>query len=549
MTENEPVSERDAILQLLRTLERRIARLELHLGISAAETEPKQSYNGPLPLGSAVHNEDTDLELSIGEFGLAWAGPIVFLLGIIFLMSYARNLGHSLLAVMIGYCAAVGLHFMVRVWQTDFPYLARIVKLASLLLAYYATLRLHYFTHAPLVPDEGIAQVLLFLVVALQLTLALVSQDQVLAGLAAVLCTATALLSGEEHISLTAVALLSALAVLLAARRGWWRLLNLTVILAYSAHLLWLLNDPAAGHPIRAVSPSQYNVAYLFISAVVFAWLPARYGYDAHTDSARVAAVILNCAGFSAVVALAALALYRTHFGPLFAAAFLLLLAGAVLQWLKTRLQFAPTTYACFSFLALSVAIYGYARVPEAFLWLALQSFLVVSVALWFRSRALVVANAAISLGILIAYWLTSPLSNVVNFAFALVALGSARVMNWQKERLTLHTDLMRNVYLGITFVMVLYSLYHAMPESYVALSWTATAVVYFLISVLLKNVKYRWMALFTLMATVLYLFVIDLARLDPRFRVVAFLFLGLMAAAISVFYTRLRRIINSGRN
>jgi uncharacterized membrane protein len=93
-----------------------------------------------------------------------------------------------------------------------------------------------------------------------------------------------------------------------------------------------------------------------------------------------------------------------------------------------------------------------------------------------------------------------------------------------------------------------LYSLYHAIPESFVALSWTVTAAGYFLISILLKNVKYRWMALFTMMATVLYLFVVDLARLDPRFRVAAFLFLGLMAVSISVFYTRFRRFIGGAK-
>lgn len=89
---------------------------------------------------------------------------------------------------------------------------------------------------------------------------------------------------------------------------------------------------------------------------------------------------------------------------------------------------------------------------------------------------------------------------------------------------------------------MVLFSLHAAVASSFVALAWTATAVVYFLLSLLLNNIKYRWMSLFTLLATVLYLFLVDMARLEPRFRVVAFLFLGLMAVAISLVYTRLRR-------
>ncbi len=545
MADNQSVPDRDAILRSLRVLEQRIARIEAHLEISGADPYPDDVSTS----SSAAADPDSDLELSIGEFGLAWAGAVVFFLGIIFLMIYALNQGHNLLALMIGYCAAAGFYVMARVWRADYPYLAHIVRGGSLLLAYYATLRLHYFTRTPLIDREWIALALLFAVVTLEMVMALVSRAQILAGLAVALLTASALLSGSMHLALAVLSFQSALAVILVLRHGWWRLLNLTIVLTYGAHLLWLLNDPVAGRPLEAVSHSQYSLAYLFFCAAAFAWLPAQFGREAQTDAAKVAVVLLNCVGFSAVVSLAAPAIYRTDFAPLFLEAFLVLIAGAIVQWLKTHQQFSPATYACFSFLALSGAIYGYAKLPEAFLWLALQSFLVVSVALWFRSRALVVVNAVIFLCILAAYWFSSPLSNVVNFTFALVALGSARVMNWQKERLTLRTDSLRIVYLGITFVMVLYSLYHAVPESYVSLSWTATAVGYFLLSLLLRNVKYRWMALFTLLATVLHLFTIDLAHLDPRFRVAAFLFLGLMAAALSVFYTRLRRLVGSSRN
>jgi uncharacterized membrane protein len=65
----------------------------------------------------------------------------------------------------------------------------------------------------------------------------------------------------------------------------------------------------------------------------------------------------------------------------------------------------------------------------------------------------------------------------------------------------------------------------------------------------ILKNIKYRWMALFTLGITILYLFLVDLGRLDPRFRVAAFLFLGVMALIISLFYSRIRRLIGKGVN
>jgi hypothetical protein len=414
---------------------------------------------------------------------------------------------------------------------------------ASLLLGYYTTMRLHHLTSAPLIENRQAAFLLLLLVVGVVWFLALHTCSQVLAALAVSLGLMSALLNDTTHVILSLVAIQSALAVYLAIHRGWWRLLNLMIVLGYFTHVLCLLDNPVAGHALRAVAARQYPLAYLFLCAGIFAWPTLFYGQDSATDAARVGVVFLNCLGFPVVLLLAVLALFPKDVASISLAACVFLLACSVAQWLKTRLQFAATSYACFCYMALSVAIYEFAKVPGAFLWLTLQSFLVVSMALWFRSRTLVVVNAVIYLGILLTYWVSSPLSNTVNFGFALVALGSARVMNWKKERLTLKTDGLRNVYLASTFVMVLFSLYHAVPPSYVALSWTVTAVVYFLLSLLLKNIKYRWMSLFNLLATVLYLFLIDLARLDPRFRVVAFLFLGLMAVGISLFYTRLRRL------
>ncbi|MFO7768565.1 MAG: hypothetical protein R6W82_06395 [bacterium] len=76
-------------------------------------------------------------------------------------------------------------------------------------------------------------------------------------------------------------------------------------------------------------------------------------------------------------------------------------------------------------------------------------------------------------------------------------------------------------------------------------MSWTAAAALWFGFSLLLKNFTYRWMAIGTLGATVVHLFVIDLARLDPGLRVAAFLGLGVIAVVISLFYTRIQRPIS----
>ena len=534
--------ELEAILQQLHRLEKRINRVETALGLHPVEEEDSpEARTFPAELPAAVAGE-TELEMRIGEFGLAWAGGIAFLLGIVFLMTYTLNQGHSLLSAAIGYSSAAGLFFLSRAWKKVFPYLSKLLIWATLLLTYYATMRLHYFTASPLIGNSPAVLALLLTVILSQGALAVVRRSQALAAIALLLGMFTALLSDTTHVMLALAAVFSAIAVSFALRLGWWRLVNLAIVLTYGTHMLWLVGNPVAGHALHPVEAHWLHLGYLFLCAAVLAWPALSFDESAQIDLARMASVFLNCMGFIGIVSVAVLAVFPKIYGAVFLAASALLLTCSIAQWLKTRLQLAPAVYACFGYLALSVAIYGFAHVLEAFLWLALESFLVVSMALWFRSKALVVANAFIFLGILLAYWLTAPLSVPINFSFALVALGSARVMNWQKERLTLRTDVLRNVYLGITFILILYSLYHAVPPSYVALSWTLVSVVYFFLSQLLKNVKYRWMSLLNLLATVLYLFLVDLPSLDPRFRVVSFLFLGFMAVGISLFYARLRR-------
>jgi uncharacterized membrane protein len=117
--------------------------------------------------------------------------------------------------------------------------------------------------------------------------------------------------------------------------------------------------------------------------------------------------------------------------------------------------------------------------------------------------------------------------------------------VSWQKERLALRTDLLKNIYHVIGFVLVFYALYRAVPGQYVTLSWAATAVIYSLLSYLLRSIKYRLMAISAMLVTVAYLFLIDLAHLDPLFRVAAFLFVGFIALGISLFSTKARFLIS----
>jgi hypothetical protein len=126
-----------------------------------------------------------------------------------------------------------------------------------------------------------------------------------------------------------------------------------------------------------------------------------------------------------------------------------------------------------------------------------------------------------------------------------LIALISARIINWKRSRLNIKTDLIRNLYMLEGFFMMLLALLHAVPRQFVTFSWTMAALLYFIISLLLKNIKYRYMALGTMICSAFYLFLVDLARIEVIYRVLALLFLAAISIGISIYYTN--RVKKSG--
>jgi hypothetical protein len=85
---------------------------------------------------------------------------------------------------------------------------------------------------------------------------------------------------------------------------------------------------------------------------------------------------------------------------------------------------------------------------------------------------------------------------------------------------------------------MVLFALYNAVPKQFITLSWTMAALLYFVLSFILKNVKYRYMAIGTMISAAAFLLIVDLARIGVIYRVLALLFLAAVSIGISIFYT-----------
>ena len=249
--------------------------------------------------------------------------------------------------------------------------------------------------------------------------------------------------------------------------------------------------------------------------------------------------IVLNGLGFSVIFTLMTLSFFSENYFIYFGLIAAFCIGYSI--WLKLRGTWKAVSamYAIYSFVALSICIAGIYKFPLAFYLLAIQSLLVVSMALWFRSRFIVIMNTILFMSLLFAYLVTPDSVDTINFSFAVVALVTAMILNWKKKRLEIRTELIRNIYLFAGSAMVLYSLHNAVSAQFVTLSWALSALLFFLLSVLMHNKKYRWLAIITMLVTVFYLFIVDLKNISLGYRIIALMFIALIALGISIFYSR----------
>lgn len=543
--------ELEKINNRLEAIEFRLSKLEAEKGLTGSETkdepvEPALLNYGGLSTGFSNENEeDKGLESQIGRFGLAWLGNVVLLFGIIFLIQYLMSQGLKFIPVISGYTVSLLIFFLAGYLKKTNSHLSFIFKIHAHVLLYYVTLRLHFFSPSPILPDKTLAIILLLLLVVLQVYISIRDKSQALAALSLIFGLTTAISTDTTHLMLLMVTITAAGAVYFYFRFHWSSLLLGSVILTYITFILWLFGNPFMGHHMQMISDQHHGVIYLFGLGACYSFMSLFRKKDASSDDFLISVIILNGIIFTILLSLVVLRFFNTNYVVLFGVITVFCLVFSTILHSESDWNFASAFYALYGFMAMSISLYGIFGFPNVYLLLSVQSLLVVSMALWFGNRLIVVMNSLLFLFILIVYMVSSKHVSGANFSFALISLLSARIINWKKSRLQIKTDLLRNIYMVEGFCMVLYALFHSIPRQFVTFSWTIAALLYFLISLLLKNVKYRYMALGTLICAAIYLFIVDLARIELIYRVLALLFLAALSIGISIYYTQ--RIKKSG--
>ena len=521
----------------LKQLEKRIASLEAAVKQASPEEELELQPLIPENIGEVVDN----LEFRIGQFWFAKAGIVVLAIGIAFLLTLPFNNLPPYLPSILGFTIVGLLLFSSYLLRESVSFLSRYLLGGGLILLYFSTLRLHFFASLAVISNYPMFIFLLILNVGLSLVVAIRRNSSYLAGLAITLGFITAVVSKQAYLIFILLVLLSSITVFLNIRNKWNGFLLYASVGVYFTHLMWFLNNPMMGNPVQLLSSPRIHILFILVYMVIFAMAILLRKKDQPEDNFIILNTFINCLlgyGLFLLISLTRMReiLFVTHLG-----ASVVFLALSILFWIRERSKYSTFFYSLLGYTALSVAILYYFRIPNSLVWLCWQSLLVISTALWFRSKIIVVANFTIFLLIFMGFLVVAKDIGLSSLSFGIVALLSARIMNWQRNRLELQTELMRNLYLISAFFTIPYALYFNVPKGYISLSWLSVAIIYYIFSIILKNKKYRWLALSTILLTVSYILIIGIAQLDPIYRIISFIIIGTVLLITSIIYTRIK--------
>ncbi len=436
----------------------------------------------------------------------------------------------------------VGAFFLAaRFLQKTLPLNARYFRGAGMALLFFATLRLCYFgAQTVCAPASATGALALSLAVAANIVVGWSRKSVYLTGLAMLTGYCAALAVGSPYYLLGMVTAMTLVACVAARVHDWPWLVVFATPCACVTYLLWAIGNPLIGNGLEVVS-GPLAAVFLLLVWMIMNGIAMTLRKDRNAEGPLVeSGAILNCGCYILFLAHTFIR-FRGVFVTVNVAASLILLFIAVAFWVRERSRFATFVYSMAGYGALSMALIKASAVPNMFVWLSAQSLLVVTTAIWFRSRFIIVANFLIYLTVVAGYMILVRKENGISLVFVLVALTSARILNWQKDRLELKTELMRNAYLTCVFIVFPYALYHLVSGAWVALSWVCIALFYYLMTFLTKSHKYRWLGHNTLLLSVVYILIMGIGKLQGTQRILSFLVLGTVLLAVSLVFTIVR--------
>ncbi len=533
----DPTPDTSPLLERIANLEARIARLEEEMGFDTYQplgAEPAVSADGQTA-------SEESLEERIGTNWFARLGIITLATGVGFLLTLPYAALPAFAPGIAGILIATAIITFAELKREKLAHIAGYLLGGGIALLFFSVLRFSFFSTTPAIESRTVLTVLLMVSVCTGLFFAVRRRSTYLTGLCLLLGYAAAIIADSPAVLFVSVIVLSLIAVAYDRRFHSPGILAVAAALNTLALFVWTLNSPVLGRSIRLLDSPSASPLIVLAAMLVIAAGSLQRKQEGDTDGFITFASAINGAGSYLLFLFMTLAAFKDGPVVMHVVAHVALLATATIFWVRNKSLYSTFVYVMLGYMALTVAIIKAFPSPDHYIWLSWQSVLVVATAVWFRSRFIVVANFFIYLMLFAAYLVLAGTVSLISLSFGVVALLTARILKAFKHRLELKTEVMRNAYLGCMFVMFPYTLYHTVPKEVVSLSWLAVALFYYLMARAVTSPKYRWMALLTLLLTVVHVLAVDITNLDPAYRIISFVVIGVVLLVISVRYAKQR--------
>ncbi len=406
--------------------------------------------------------------------------------------------------------------------KNKFPHISGWILGSGFAIIYIAVLRMHFFHTMPIVTNIIPILIMIYIVSLALIFSGIKWNSAYITAFGFSLGYLSALIGDYSILIFLTITLFAIHSAYLKTKLNWNGLFNFAIVTSFIVHLIWFINNPLVGNPLELQISQPINLIFILLYLVIFT--SAYFADKKYEESLPTALSILVITSLSYGLFLLITILSTPILGQVYnLLASVIFIGFAILFYTKKSSKTATFYYAMTGYAALSVAIILQFDQPDFYVWLCWQSLLVVSTAVWFRSKFIIVANFFIFLLIFFAFLILAGVTSGISLSFGIVALLSARVLNWQKDRLELKTEQMRNAYLLTALLIIPYSLYHMLPSGFVAFGWIVVAILYYIFSLLLKNVKYRYMSLATFLLTVGYVFVLGITSEETVNKIFSF--------------------------
>ena len=525
------------LVKMLDNINSRLTAIESKMNLPKSENMEIEEQE----VKAITKESSEDLEFRLGEQWFGKIGIIAFLLAVFnFLVLPFESISHHIILIS-GYFISLGLIASAVFGAKLLKNLAGYTLGSGLILLFVSTLRLHFFSSDPFLTNKIILVMLLFLITGVSLAFSLKKGSSYLTTLTLIFFYTAALIS-DFPILIFTVLIIGSLGVSHLDKKNNWNVLSIVaILLTYMVHLIWYLNNPVIGKEMIIIPDWNLNLLIIPIYMFIYGAANANKASDEVDDFYAIQKTTFNSvAGFGLFIFISLNSNYNIA-GLLNFGLSLVLLSLASLHWTKQKSKYSTFLYSMLAYAALSVSIILTFSSPNYFIWLCWQSLAVVSTALWFRSRFIVIANFLIFLSIILAYLASAGEASTSAISFGLVALISARIMNWQKERLELRTENLRIAYLVVAFLIIPFVFYINLPSHFIGISYIALALIYYILGKLLNNKRYRLLASGTLILSIVYIFIFGITSSDTTYKIFSFLLVSIALVIISIVYAKVR--------